>query len=553
MDNRFLGIIEESVKKHWDMPAFSDYRGDTFLYKDMARTMAEMHILFEAAGIQKGDKVALVGRNSSRWGITFFGVLSYGAVIVPVLHDFKSDNIHNIVNHSEAKALFAASGNHEHLDIAQMPGVSVFVRLDDFSILHASDTHIYNVWQTLAERFAAKFPGGFTPDCARFHMEAPEEPAVLNYTSGTTSSSKGVLLPYRSLWSNTNFAHKSLPFVHSGDNFVCMLPMAHMYGLAFELLNGVGKGCHIHFLPRIPSPKIVLEAMTAHKPILVLSVPLILEKIIRNQVFPKLRRQPLKSLIKVPGLKQLILKNVAGKLNKAFGEKFEEIVIGGAALNPEVEEFLHAIKFRYTVGYGLTECGPLVAYTQWDSFKPGSVGQIVDRMTVRIDSPNAEKVGEIWVKGHNNMLGYYKNPEGTAAVMRADGWMNTGDLGFIDDDGFLFIKGRSKTMILSSNGQNIYPEEIESVLNTLPFVLESLVISHEGKLLALIHPDKDKAEREALGRSALNGIMEENLLTLNRLMPLYSKVASFRMQDEEFEKTPKKSIKRYLYQPAELS
>jgi long-chain acyl-CoA synthetase len=550
MDNRFLGIIEESVRKHWNMLAFSDYRGDSFHYKDMARIMAEMHIMFEAAGIRKGDKVALVGRNSSRWAIAFFGILSYGAVVVPVLHDFKSDNIHNIVNHSEAKVLFAGSGNCEHLDIEKMPGVCLYVRIDDFSIIHAEDMHIYNVKEKMAELFAAKFPAGFTPDCAYFHKEEPEELAVLNYTSGTTSSSKGVMLPYRSLWSNTRYAHHCLPFVHAGDKFVCMLPMAHMYGLAFELLNGIGKGCHINFLPRIPSPKVVLEAMRTHKPILVLAVPLIIEKIIRNQVFPQLKKQPVKTLIKIPGLKQIILKSIAGKLNKAFGERFREVVIGGAALNSEVEEFLHKIKFRYTVGYGLTECGPIVAYTQWDTFKPGSVGQIADRMEVNIDSPNAENVGEIWVKGHNNMLGYYKNPEGTAAVMGPDGWMNTGDLGYIDADGFLFIKGRSKTMILSSNGQNIYPEEIESVLNTLPFVIESLIISQEGKLVALIYPDKDKAAHENLSRSALEEVMEENLLVLNRLMPVYSKILSYRLQDEEFEKTPKKSIKRYLYQPA---
>jgi long-chain acyl-CoA synthetase len=553
MDNSFLSIIENSVKKHWESPAFSDYKGECFHYKDMARVMAEIHILFEEAGIRKGDKVVLVGRNSSQWAIAFFGILSYGAVVVPALHDFKSDNIHHIVNHSEAKALLAATGNSEHLNINSMPGIDLYIQLDDFSIIHAKNPSMLNVSKSMNELMAAKFPGGFTPECAYFHREEPEELAVLNYTSGTTSSSKGVMIPYRSLWSNTRFAHDCLPFVHSGDNFVCMLPMAHMYGLAFEILNGVGKGCHIHFLPRIPSPKVVLDALAEHKPTLILVVPLIIEKIVRNQVFPKLHRQPVKTLALIPGLKQIILKSIAGKLNKAFGGNFEEIVIGGAALNPEVEDFLRLIKFRYTVGYGLTECGPLVAYTQWDSFKAGSVGQIVDRMTVNIDSPNADNVGEIWVKGHNNMLGYYKNPEGTAAVMGPDGWMNTGDLGFVDKDGFLFIKGRSKTMILSSNGQNIYPEEIESALNNMPFVLESLIVSLGGKLVALIYPDRDKAARENLNPNALEQKMDENILALNRLMPVYSKVVSFRLQDKEFEKTPKKSIKRYLYQPAEQS
>ncbi|GHV52660.1 long-chain-fatty-acid--CoA ligase [Bacteroidia bacterium] len=470
MEHRFLGIVEESMKEHWQLPAFSDYKGKTFYYKDVARLIAEMHILFEQAGIRKGDKVALAGRNSSHWAISFFGVLSYGAVVVPILHDFKPDMIHHIVNHSEAKVLLAGAGNKEGLDESRMPGVELSLLIDDFSVFKAKNADIYNVSEHISDYFKAKYPDGFTQADVVYHLEEPEELAVLNYTSGTTCSSKGVMLPYRSLWSNTRFANDSLPFVHPGDNFVCILPMAHMYGLAFEILNGVGKGCHIHFLPRIPSPKVVMEALAEHKPIIILVVPLIIEKIVKNNVFPQLEKQPVRTLLKIPVVKNMILKSVAGKLNDAFGGQFEELIIGGAALNKEVENFLHRIKFRYLIGYGLTECGPLVTYAKWDVFKPGSVGRIVDRMEMRINNPNEEQVGEIWVKGDNNMLGYYKNPEATKAVMLDGGWMSTGDLGMLDSEGNLYIRGRSKTMILSSNGQNIYPEEMEAVLNNLPIV-----------------------------------------------------------------------------------
>lgn len=386
-------------------------------------------------------------------------------------------------------------------------------------------------------------------DEIRFHVEEPEEMAVLNYTSGTTGFSKGVMLPYRSLWSNTKYAADNLPFVRSGDHFVCMLPMAHMYGLAFEILNGINKGCHIHFLPRIPSPKIIIDSFSAVKPRLIIAVPLIIEKIVRNKIFPVLEQPKMKFLCKLPIVKQMIRQKILAQLNAAFGGEFTEVVIGGAAINKEVEAFLRLIEFRYTVGYGMTECGPLISYEQWDTYKEGSVGRIVDRMEVKIDSPDPENVaGEIMVRGTNVMLGYYKNPAATSEVMAPDGWMLTGDLGTMDKEGFLFIRGRSKTMILSSNGQNIYPEEIESVLNNLPYVGESLIVSYGDKLAALIYPDNESVTKNGLTDEDLNTVMKENLTTLNERIPKYCKIEEFRLRTEAFEKTPKQSIKRYLYQ-----
>jgi long-chain acyl-CoA synthetase len=552
MENRFLGIIEKSIREHWELPGFSDYKGQTYYYKDIARQIAYLHILFEQAGFKKGDKIALVGRNSSHWAISFFGILSYGAVAVPILHDFKPENIHHIVNHSEARAILAGSSHWEQMDAEVMPGVKLIVVLDDFSVVLAEEKKAYEVRNSWEACFDRKYPEGFTPGHVAYHEESPDELAVLSYTSGTTSTSKGVMLPYRSLWSNTKYANEVLPFIYPGDNLVCMLPMAHMYGLAFDVLNAVGKGCHIHFLTRTPSPKLLLESFAEFRPTLILAVPLIIEKMVKSRVFPEIKKPLIRLLLKIPGLKNYVLNTIAAKLNSAFGGNFAELVVGGAALNREVEDFLHAIKFRYTVGYGLTECGPLVAYSQWDSFRKGSVGRIVDRMEVRIENPDADGVGEIFVRGDNLMLGYYKNPGATAAVLQPDGWMNTGDLGMIDTDGNLFIRGRTKTMILGSNGQNIYPEEIEDLLNNMPCVTESLIISQKGQLRALICPDREKIERENIDDEKLKNLMQENLDMLNRQLPLYSKVVSFKLFHEEFEKTPKRSIKRYLYQPVEI-
>ncbi len=552
MDNRFLALIEKSIKEYKDLPAFSDFKGATYTFTDVAIRIEKFHLILESAGIRKGDKVALLGKNSSHWAICFFGILAYGAVAVPILHDFTPEIIHHIVNHSEAKALLVAKSNWDHLEAGKMPNIQLTLLLDNFSILSTKESKAQEVLENIDSIFEKKFSNSFSVDDIHYHKEEPEELAVLNYTSGTTSNSKGVMIPYRSLWSNTQFAYDQLPFIYAGDNVVCMLPMAHMYGLAFEILNSVNKGCHVHFLTRTPSPQIIAQAFTSIRPALILAVPLIIEKIVKNKIFPELEKPFVKFLWKTPVLHTIIKKKIASKLNEAFGGKFGELVIGGAAINKEVETFLRQIGFRYTVGYGMTECGPLVTYEQWDTFKQGSVGRIVDRMEMKIESPNEKGVGEILVKGMNLMLGYYKNPEATAEVMQSDGWMRTGDLGMIDKDGFLYLRGRSKTMILGANGQNIYPEEIEDRLNNMNYVGESLIVSTQGKLLALIYPDWEAIDQNQIDRSQIDTLMQENINQLNSQIPGYSKVTGFHIQQQEFVKTPKRSIKRYLYQSPEV-
>jgi len=549
MNGRFLELIETSIKAHWELPALTDYKGKTFNYKDMAEEIAKLHIIFQEAGIQKGDKIALMGRNSSRWAISFFGVLSYGAVVVPILNDFTAKNVHYIINHSESKFFFVTNSNWENLDKSAMTGIECFISLDDFSAIYSRQPEITRIFDQVNARFQEKYPLAIKPDDVNFYVEDPEELALLNYTSGTTGFSKGVMLPFRSLWGNTLFAGDNIPFVHAGDNFVCMLPMAHMYGLAFEILNCINKGCHIHFLPRVPNPKSVIESFNAARPTLIISVPLVIEKIVKNNVFPILKQTKMKIMLKIPLLNKIIKKKIREKLDSAFGSNFEEIVLGGAPLNKEIEVFLNSIKFRYTVGYGMTECGPLIAYEQWDTFKMGSVGRVIDRMEIKIDSADPEReTGEILVKGTNNMLGYYKNPEATAEVMLEDGWMRTGDLGIIDKDGFLYIRGRSKALILSSNGQNIYPEEIESVLSNMPYVAEVLVVQRQDKLVGLVYPEWERAEKEGLPEEELQLIMKNNMDILNQQMPGYSKVFEIQLQKEPFEKTPKQNIRRFLYQ-----
>jgi long-chain acyl-CoA synthetase len=557
MENRFLALMEKSIRKHWDTPVFSDYKGDTFLYRDMAKEIEKLHLLFDRAGIQKGDRIAVTGRNSARWGISLFAILSYGAVAVPLLHDFTPESIHYLINHSGSKLLFVAQHNWKSLNAAEMPEVETFVLLEDFAIISAPD-RVKEAAGRLETLFQEKYPA-FSPDDIAYHEEEPDELAIINYTSGTTGFSKGVMLPYRSLWSNTQYAADRLPFISAGDHFVCMLPMAHMYGLAFEALNGVNKGCHIHFLPRIPSPNIVVESFKTIRPALIIAVPVIIEKIVRSRVFPLLAKPPVSFLYKLPGFRQLIHKKIRRQLNVAFGDNFAEIILGGAAVNSEVETFLKSIGFQYTIGYGMTECGPLVAYEQWDTFKQGSVGRIVDRMEVKINSAVQDEAGEILVRGMNVMLGYYKNPEATKEAFTEDGWMHTGDLGVLDNDGFLFLRGRSKTMLLGSNGQNIYPEEIESILNTLPYVSESLIVSREEKdsrkqtLVALIYPAWEQARNEKCTEEDLQKIMAANIVTLNKRMPYYSKVSDWQIREKEFEKTPKQSIRRFLYQDSDAT
>ncbi|MGM9758792.1 MAG: AMP-binding protein [Parabacteroides sp.] len=548
MENRFLALIEQSIRNHWELPAFTDYPGATYLYKDVARRIEEIRLLLQAAGVQPGDKVALLGRNSSNWAICFFGVLAHGAVVVPILPDFKPDAIHHIINHSEAKALLVAQNSWKALDQQQIPHVQLVFQLDNWQVLHSIDPLPVSVSEQMPDLLRKKFKGELRSQDVKYHVENPDDLAVLNYTSGTTSRSKGVMIPYRSLWSNTQFAADHLPYIQAGDPIICMLPMAHMYGLAFEVLNSVNRGCHIHFLTRMPVPKVIAEAFVHIRPVLILSVPLIIEKIVKNRVFPELEKPVIKQALKLPVIRYFVRRQIAKKLEAAFGGRFHQIIIGGAALNQEVEQFLRSIHFRYTVGYGMTECGPLVAYAPWNEFQPGSVGRVVDRMEIRIEEPNAQGIGEVWVRGCNTMLGYYKNRESTEAVMMEDGWMRTGDLGRLTPDGSLYLCGRCKTMILGPNGQNIYPEEIEDKLNNLPYIADSLVLSRGDKIVALVYPDHDQLEKAGIAETDINQTIQQNLAPLNQAIPYYAKVGRIEVLDKPFEKTPKQSIKRYLYQ-----
>ena len=548
-DNKFLTLIKNGICENWDRPALTDYNGETYLYKDFARKIAQLHILFEDMNVQKGDKIAICGRNSSNWTVAFFASLTYGAVITTILHDFSGENIHNLVNHSEAKVFFADDYVWAKVDPMQMPMVETILIIDDFSVQKSRSAKLLASSADLELALSQKYPKGFTVNDVKFHDESPEELAVLNYTSGTTSNPKGVMIPYRSLWSNTRFAIDNIQFVKPGDGIVCMLPMAHMYGLAFEVLLSIAKGCHIHYLTRVPSPQIILDAFSKVNPSLVLAVPLIIEKIVQTRVFPELKKQPVKTLLLLPPFKKMIHKRIAEKLIPVFGNKLVEVVIGGAALNKEVGDFLSAIKFPYTVGYGMTECGPLISYEYWDTYKASSCGRAVDRMSIRIESANPQtETGEIIVKGENVMLGYFKNEEATKHVLDADGWLHTGDLGIMDSDGFLFIKGRSKTMILGPSGQNIYPEEIEGFYNNSPYVSESLVIEENDKLIVLIYPDKDYMKKHDVKESDYSAIFVEEMKLINKRLPKYSQIVNFRLQHQEFEKTPKRSIKRFLYQ-----
>ncbi len=519
-NNKFLTLIRDGICENWDKPALTDYNGETYLYKDFAKKIAQLHILFDDLEVQKGDKIAICGRNSANWTVAFFASLTYGAVITTVLHDFSGESIHTLVKHSDAKVLFADEYVWSKLDPVEMPLVETILKIDNFTVLKARSAKLIESCSDLEKAFKQKYANSFTQENVIFYDESPEELAVLNYTSGTTSNPKGVRIRYRSLWSNTRFAIDNIEFVKPGDGIVCMLPMAHMYGLAFEVLLSIAKGCHIHYLTRIPSPQIITDAFTKVNPTLVLAVPLIIEKIIQTRVFPELKKQPVKTLLKLPFLRKNIYKKVSAKLLPIFGNKLVEVVIGGAALNKEVGSFLSAIKFPYTVGYGMTECGPLITYEFWETYKEASCGRAVDRMNLKIDSSNSEtEAGEIIVKGDNVMLGYYKNPEATKQVLAEDGWLNTGDLGVLDRDGFLFIRGRSKTMILGASGQNIYPEEIEDLYNNSPYVAEALVIEENSKLIALIYPNKDYLKAQEVKEEEYSTIFVSEMKAINKRLP----------------------------------
>ena len=549
MEKSFIAFVEESIKKHWDLDALTDYKGATLQYKDVARKIEKLHILLAESGIKPGDKVAVCGRNSSHWGVAFLAIVTYGAVAVPILHEFKADNIHNIVNHSEARLLFVGDVVWESLNEAEMPLLEGIILMTDFTLLVCRSKQLEYAREHLNELFGKKFPRNFRREHVSYRRDNPEELAVINYTSGTTSFSKGVMLPYRSLWANTQFAFDVLT-LKPGDRIVSMLPMAHMYGLAFEFLYEVACGCHVFFLTRMPSPKIIFQAFADVKPHIVIAVPLIIEKIIKKNVLPKLETLKMKVLLKVSIINDKIKAAVREQMIQGFGGNFYEVIIGGAAFNQEVEKLLKSIDFPYTVGYGMTECGPIICYEDWKRFKPGSCGKAAPRMEVRIDSPDPQNiVGEILTRGDNVMLGYYKNPEATAQILDADGWLHTGDLGVMDEEGNVTIKGRSKNMLLGPSGQNIYPEEIEEKLNNLPFVAECIVIQqNDNKLVALIYPDFEDAYSQGMSDSDIEAVMEENRTTLNAELPAYSQISRIKIYPEEFEKTPKKSIKRFLYQ-----
>ena len=546
----FNALIQKSIIDHWDMDALTDYKGATLQYHDVARKIEKLHIMFENSGVVKGDKIALCGRNSANWAVAFLATLTYGATAVPILHEFMPDQIHNIVNHSDAKLLFVGDVVATQVDATKMPGLEGIIYIPDYSLVVSRTDKLTYAREHLNEMFGIKFPKYFRKEHVHYYIdENPEEMALINYTSGTTGFSKGVMVPYRALWSNIDFAQHVLPKeVKSGDSIISILPMAHMYGMAFEFLFEFITGCHVFFLTRIPSPAIIAEAFSRIKPAVIIAVPLIIEKIIRKKVFPKIQNNRMRMLLHMPVISKKVKEKICDQVSNAFGGNFYEVIIGGAAFNQEVESFLHSVGFRYTVGYGATECAPIICYEDYKHFVPGSCGKAALHMMVRIDSPDPENVpGEILAKGPNVMLGYYKNEEATKQTIDENGWYHTGDLGTMDGDGNVFIKGRSKNMLLGASGQNIYPEEIEDKLNSLALVAESVVVQKGDKLIALVHPDYDEAQTLNLGNNELADIMEQNRQELNSMIPAYSKVSEIRIHEEEFEKTPKKSIKRFLY------
>lgn len=550
METTLNGYLQSSVRKNWEELALTDFNGVSFQYRDIARKVAKLHLLYEQAGVKRGDKIALCGKNSSQWAVAFLSAITYGAVAVPILHEFKADNIHHLVTHSEAKLFYTDDAIWENLDPDSMNGLEGVIRLHDYSIIMSRNKRLTNAREHLNEIFGKRYPERFTPDDVVYYKEKKDELALINYTSGSMGFSKGVMLTYNNLWSNIQFTIDGLTFLNPGDGIVCMLPLAHMYGLIVELLHPLVKGCHVYFLTRMPSPRVILEAFATVRPKLIVTVPLIIEKIVKTKVFPLLDKPLMKLLMHIPVIDDRLLEKIKTQLMSAFGGNVQEIIIGGAALNKDVETFLRRINFPYTVGYGMTECAPLVAYAQWDKQRPGSCGQIVDRMKGRIDSPDPEHIpGELWVRGDNVMKGYYKNKDATDAVMK-DGWMNTGDLCTMDSDGFIYIRGRNKNMILGPSGQNIYPEEIEQKLNNMPYVAESLVVDSDGQLAALIYPDLELATKQGIHTDALSKIMDDNIAALNKDLPAYSQIRKVKLYNEEFEKTPKRSIKRYLYQHA---
>lgn len=546
--------LQRSICDNWERDSMSDYGVFTLKYKDVARIMAEFHILFEHAGIQKGDRIALCSKNMSHWGVAFYSILTYGAVAVPILHEFHSSQVCDIINHSDSKILFVSDAIWKTLDVTSMSGLEGVISLNNIQMLHSKNEKLSLAMQQLKELFAEKYPQGLQPDVLHYHKDESDEMAILNYTSGTTSNSKGVMIPYRALWSNVDFAHKVLGNnFKAGDSVLSMLPMAHMYGMAFEFLFEFHAGIHINFLTKIASPTVLMRALADVKPVIIIAVPLIIEKVVRKAVLPKMQTPLVKLLLHTPIVKNIVRKKICNALTQAFGGNFYEVIMGGAALNQEIEAVLHEIGFRYCVGYGATECAPIISYVDWKEQIPGSCGKQVVHMELKIDSPDPQnEVGEILTRGLNTMLGYYKNEEATRQTLDEEGWYHTGDLGIMDKDGNLFIKGRSKNMLLGANGQNIYPEEIEDKLSNMPLVAECVVIQKGEKLYGLVYPDMETVQNEGLGEEDIKNVMEQNRKELNPNLPNYARLSGIRVMKEEFEKTPKKSIKRFLYMNVEV-
>ena len=551
----FNELIEKSIISNWDSDALTDFKGATLQYHDVARKIEKLHIMFENSGVQPGDKIALCGRNSACWAVAFLATLTYGAVAVPILHEFTADQIHNIVNHSEAKLLFVGDVVATVIDATKMPHLEGIIYIPDYSLVVSRTDKLTYAREHLNELFGKKFPKYFRKEHVHYRRENNmNDLALINYTSGTTGFSKGVMIPYRALWSNYDFAMKVMGSkVKRGASVISILPMAHMYGMSFEFLFEFLYGCHVFYLTRVPSPAIIAQAFAEVQPAIIIAVPLVIEKIIRKKVFPKIQNNRMRLLLNMPVVNRKVNHKICEQVKNAFGGKFYEIIVGGAAFNQEVEQFLQQIGFPYTVGYGATECAPIICYADYTEFVPGSCGKAVVNMEVKIDSADPENVpGEILARGMNVMLGYYKNEEATRTTLDAEGWYHTGDLGTMDANGNVFIKGRSKNMLLGANGQNIYPEEIEDKLNSMALVSESIVIQKGDKLVGLVHPDYDEAKTMNLTNDDLQEVMEQNRQELNAVMPAYCKLSAIRIQEEEFEKTPKKSIKRYLYQNAEV-
>ena len=547
----FNACVQKSIIDHWDLDALTDFKGQTLQYHDVARKIEKLHILFENSGVVKGDKIALAGRNSANWAVAFLATLTYGAVAVPVLHEFTADQMHNIVNHSEAKLLFVGDVVATTIDATKMPTLEGIIYIPDYSLVLSRTDKLTYAREHLNEMFGKKYPKYFRKEHVNYYIEEnPNELALINYTSGTTGFSKGVMIPYRALWSNLDFAIGVLgPHVSPGAHIISILPMAHMYGMAFEFIFEFCCGCHIYYLNRIPSPAIIAQAFAEIKPKVIIAVPLVIEKIIRKRVFPKIQNNKMRLLLNMPVINKKINQKIKEQVAAAFGGEFYEIIIGGAAFNREVEAFLTRIDLPFTVGYGATECAPIITYADYKDFVPTSCGKAVVHMEVKIDSNDPQNVpGEILARGLNVMLGYYKNEEATRETLDEDGWYHTGDLGLMDAEGNVFIKGRSKNMLLGSNGQNIYPEEIEDKLNSMTMVTESVVVQDGDKLVGLVFPDFDEAKNLGLNNDDLVNLMEQNRQQLNAILPAYSKLSSIEIHAEEFEKTPKKSIKRFKYQ-----